>query len=641
MKVKKELALLLSGAMLTQLCACGGTPATESTQPTGTEEPSVTEFIPGTYEGTATSIGGTITLNVTFDKEKVTNVESVKMSDTRYVFEQAFSDIVPAILEGQTLNVDTVSGATYSSYAILTAVKNAAEQAGAAEVLKSAPAYTKAVKTDFETESDVLVIGAGLSGLTAALSAQEAGAKVTILEKLDVVGGSSMLSEGSFVGTTEESSVEKAIKNLEVTAEYLPTEHTLDMEKITATMNTLPEAHTWLKDTFSNNGFVPYGDNGMLINPDDGMMLVTYIKDFYRGDGNGGTVNTVDDRWNLDCTLVMSSADNGYHGADYVLKVLVNQFLENGGTIYTATPATELLTDTNGGVIGAKAEHNGEELTFTADSVILACGGAGRNTELLIERDQEDETYACIGDTGDAITMGVAIGAAVYEDQRILTNSGRIYPINLYDGVAYSQTPFSSIYVDDDGNRQVAEDVWMTLIHGVFRTEGRDHYWSIANADVLNDCVVEYGAADIYGMNMLELVESRLDTYSKYYVKADTIEELAEKLNMPDLPATLEKYNESARNGVDEFGKTEEYLKEMSEGPYYAVYATQYGPGTCGGVVTDAECHVLSEDGAVIPNLYAVGEASNGGFFTEAYMCTHMLGICLTTGRIAGQNAVK
>lgn len=104
----------------------------------------------------------------------------------------------------------------------------------------------------------------------------------------------------------------------------------------------------------------------------------------------------------------------------------------------------------------------------------------------------------------------MAVGAAVYEDQRILTNNGRIYPVNLYNGVAYSQTPSTSMYVDDEGCRQVAEDVWMTLIHGVFRTDGRDHYWSVANKDVLNNSVLQYGPAGLEGMNMAELVEQRV-----------------------------------------------------------------------------------------------------------------------------------
>ena len=484
-------------------------------------------------------------------------------------------------------------------------------------------------KTDYDTAADVVVIGSGLSGMVSALTAQEAGAKVTVIEKLDIIGGSSGLSEGSIAGSTNADDNARILPNLEVVSEFLPTKYALNTDKITSTANALAEAHTWLYTALSEGGMAEEGE----------CVLVPYTANFYVGENVDKSVNTDDDRWNLIATGIFPMKANSYHGADYMIKLLAKRFTDNGGTIYTATTATKLITNGDGAVTGVEAETDGGTVTFDAGAVVLACGGSGRNTDNLIERDRGDETYACIGATGDALTLGQGAGAAVYEDQRILTNSGRIYPINLFNGVAYSQTPFTSMYVDDSGNRRCAEDIWMTLIHACFFTEGRDHYWSVANAAVLDSEVLKYGSADIAGMNMLELVESRLEDYPDYYVKADTIEELGEKLNMPNLAGTLAAYNAGCESGEDEFGKTAPYMISMDEGPYYAIYATLYGPGTQGGVVSDGECRVLDTNGSAIAGLYVAGEASNGGFFTEAYMCTHMLGICLGTGRIAGANA--
>lgn len=150
-----------------------------------------------------------------------------------------------------------------------------------------------------------------------------------------------------------------------------------------------------------------------------------------------------------------------------------------------------------------------------------------------------------------------------------------------------------------------------------------------------------YGDPALVGTPMLEIVESRLSDYSKYYIKADTLEELADKLNMPKLVETMQTYNEGCKQGTDKFKKRSDQMIAMDEGPFYAIYNELIGIGTVGGVVSDAECQVLRVDGSVIPGLYAAGEASNHAYFNESYQGSFAIAICLSAGQIAAQNAVS
>ncbi len=188
-------ALLLAGAMLAGLTACT---SPEAASPAPEQSPAAEEKVSGTFEGTATGFHGPVTVQVTLTDGAITNVAVTEHGESEGVSDYSISETPKRILEAQSWNVDALTGATYSSNAVKYAAKTAIEASGAAgldaEVHMAQPA-------DETLEADVVVVGAGLAGLSAAYEADKAGAKVIVLEKLDRLGGSSVTSGGIVYGT--------------------------------------------------------------------------------------------------------------------------------------------------------------------------------------------------------------------------------------------------------------------------------------------------------------------------------------------------------------------------------------------------------------------------------------------------------
>ena len=136
----------------------------------------------GTYESSAQGMDGTVSISVTVEGGAIATIEVLEDNETAGVGDKALEIIPGCVIENQSLAVDSVAGANISSAAIKVAIADAITQAGgdAAEWRKREVAVDKA---DAEYEYDVVVVGAGLAGLTAALSAELAGAKVALLEK--------------------------------------------------------------------------------------------------------------------------------------------------------------------------------------------------------------------------------------------------------------------------------------------------------------------------------------------------------------------------------------------------------------------------------------------------------------------------
>lgn len=576
-----------------------------------------------TVTGVGNGIGGEMQLAVTFDGEQITAIETVSMQDTKGVYDQAMEKISAEVLAGQTLNVDTVAGATMSSRGILAALKDAAGQVGLLEKLEGADKAERSIGGAYVTEADVIVVGAGLAGVSAAMNAAGNGAKVVLLEKQDVIGGSSILAVGAFNGGTD-GSINMTALLTEAASLNGGSAEDIDLVKIAATEAEVPAALAWMNGRLYLGGVTLYSWNAY-----------AYL------DCAGIAPQVEGSPWNISASIGVDMETKQLVACDGLFSVLRQQLeADENIHLYYETPAVELVTDAAGAVTGVVAEHNGERVTFTAPSVILACGGAGANPSLLRAEDQGDIIYTARGATGDAQLMAEKVGAANFGPQHLLTNAARLYPIDLYHSEAETQLLFSGMFVDDSGVRRIREDALNCIVHGAYLGEGQDHLYWIVNESILKNNVVPYGGAEIVGRNYLEVVNERCEQYGKYYVKADTIEELAEKMNMPELVDTFKRYNEGCIAGQDEMEKRADYLADMNEGPYYCVYAYLVGPGTIGGVVTDGRTRALRADGSVIPGLYVVGEASNGAFFTETYICTDMLSIALTTGRIAAQEAV-
>lgn len=548
----------------------------------------------GTYEGEGSGIGGTVKVAVTVSENEIEKVEVLEHSETAGICDPAIERLPAEIVRKQSLAVDTVAGATITSKAILAAAEGALTAAGAdIEALKT-PAEEEAVPGQtIEKTVDVVVLGAGGAGVAAAIEAYDAGASVTLLEKMPQIGGTTATSQG-MIGAyeskfTKERDVhytfEEMYGNLMNNASYR-----LDPELTRVTIEQSGETIDWMAERLGMSFYdviVGYGPLQM-------MHLV---------EGAGGAMKTA-----------METALAG-----------------SGVELMLETRATEILMNEDGSVRGVKATCGADTVIIYAKAVVVATGGYANNPELTVRLDPEKGGTWGIGfpgATGDGLIMASNVGAAlthtgdmmcVLKDYEIMSeHEGTSATASVSSFISRNNT----VLLAADGKRFVNEkDIgYMTqkLNSPVFDQMHRDglgYVWAISDKASLDAKGVKRG----------------LDME---FITADTFEELAEKMGLDaaTVAETLNNYNLYCETGHDpEFGRL---LLEKLEAPYCAVKVVPCEIITYGGIARNVNAEVIRADGTVIPGLYTAGEASAN----SAYM-----GFTLTNaygwGRIAGAGA--
>jgi fumarate reductase flavoprotein subunit len=628
MKKKNVLAsLLLAGAMF--LTACGG--SASSTSAAG--------GVSGSFTGTAKGMGE-VSVTLTLTDNVITDCTAKGDEETPGIGSVVIEQFPGEVVEGNTINLDSISGATITSNAFVEAAKAALTEAG----LNPDDYMAKADKTaNGETvsyDADVVVIGAGGAGMTAAMTAADAGQKVVILESQAMVGGNSARATGGMNAAKtvyqDENEFDQAAgveKTLATAAEKYA-----DNETITALAKTVSEQ--WAAYQANPTG---YFDSVELMELDTmvggkGINDPELVKTLCEGtadaidwlDENGITLHNVSSFGGASVKRIhrpVNEEGKVVSVGAYMIPLLQENCEKRGIDIVLNTTVDTILTDANGAAVGVSGtDKDGNTVVVNAKSVILATGGFGANLDMVTQYKPELAgfmTTNAAGAQGQGIEMATAIGAGTVDMDQI-----QIHPTveaNTAALITEGLRGDGAILVNANGERFVDEVGTRDVVSAAEIAQPGSYSWLI----------VDQAMAD---------ASSVIQGYIKkgYTKTGATYEELAKELDVD--PAafanTMETWNSyvEAKNDPD-FGRTS-FANPLNNGPYYAIKVTAGVHHTMGGVTINSATEVLKEDGTVIPGLFAAGEVTGGVHGANRLGGTAVADF-VVFGRIAGESAAN
>ena len=628
MKKKNVLAsLLLAGAMF--LTACGG--SASSTSAAG--------GVSGSFTGTAKGMGD-VSVTLTLTDNVITDCTAKGDEETPGIGSVVIEQFPGEVVEGNTINLDSISGATITSNAFVEAAKAALTEAG----LNPDDYMAKADKTaNGETvsyDADVVVIGAGGAGMTAAMTAADAGQKVVILESQAMVGGNSARATGGMNAAKtvyqDENEFDQAAgveKTLATAAEKYA-----DNETITALAKTVSEQ--WAAYQANPTG---YFDSVELMELDTmvggkGINNPELVKTLCEGtadaidwlDENGITLHNVSSFGGASVKRIhrpVNEEGKVVSVGAYMIPLLQENCEKRGIDIVLNTTVDTILTDANGAAVGVSGtDKDGNTVVVNAKSVILATGGFGANLDMVTQYKPELAgfmTTNAAGAQGQGIEMATAIGAGTVDMDQI-----QIHPTveaNTAALITEGLRGDGAILVNANGERFIDEVGTRDVVSAAEIAQPGSYSWLI----------VDQAMAD---------ASSVIQGYIKkgYTKTGATYEELAKELDVD--PATfantMETWNSyvEAKNDPD-FGRTS-FANPLNNGPYYAIKVTAGVHHTMGGVTINSATEVLKEDGTVIPGLFAAGEVTGGVHGANRLGGTAVADF-VVFGRIAGESAAN
>ena len=607
--MKKCIKTLLSLLMVTSLAACGSsTSQTES------------GLKAGTFTGVSSNgMGGDVEVAVTFTSEKIEKIEVTKQNETPGKSDPAIEKIPQAIVENQSVKVDTVSGATVTSKAIIEAVTNAIQESGNDVSQFEKEIEQKTSDEVVELNATVVIAGAGAAGYTAALTAYDEGAEsVIVVEKEGTVGGNAIVS-GAFVENTNEELRPENNDGYTATIEAvlaagpqndgekaLWDQLVKDYEDYKASGTTkVFDSDTWFAIDLARIQGEEASDTSfqeMLRDFDDWFADKTGAK---WKSPTAGIVGYSWPRW--------SSVEGYYSGVGFFHYYDEWIKKENANIkIMTDTPMTDLIVNDDGAVTGLVATgKDGTTYKITAEKgVIIATGGYAANTEMVKETDgiwgdalsEDIITTNSSGDTGDGLLIAEKYGAVLLGMENTM-----LFPladVKTGSTEAIVGTTASALIVNKEGKRFVDETKDRYTISGAMlnQTDKLGYIISSSENCLINDGKTQ-GGVDV----------EKMLTNGELY-QADSLEELASLagIDYNALKETIETYNKSCETYVDEeFGRTTfEPNSAIGEGPYYAYPCTPASHITMGGVLVTPNAEVLNSDNEIIEGLYAAGEVT-------------------------------
>ena len=601
-------------------------------------------YTEGTYTAQAQGNNGPVTVSVTFSADAITEVAVTEHAETPGLSDRPIEEIPAAIVAHQSLGVDTISGATNTSNAILTAVADCVAQAGGdAEALKAVEVEAAPVE-DIEATYDVVVVGGGGAGLTAAITAAQQGAEVILIEKAGSLGGNTLIAGQGFNASDPERQA-----NTEM-SEALITELKSYLELDPADFGAFAEVLETVKAQI--NEYLASGSTTLFDSPEL-HMLHTYMGG--KRTGLDGTViepdlelartfatnaldalewaESIGAEWNDTTSTILGAMWPRSHGLSNgnIITILTDAATAEGVEILTDTRGNELIVE-DGRITGVKATTSaGANVTLHANSgVVLATGGFSANAPMVAEynnywpglSDTMPSTNAPTI-TGDGIIMAQEVGADLtgMGFAQLMPSS---HPVDgsLFSGIWGSAE--TQVFVNKEGKRYVNEYAERDVLSKAALEQTDGIFYIICDNKIAKD-------ADVEGMEAAGNV-----------VVADTLEELAEKLEIPvdTFVAEIERYNSFVdAQKDDDFGKPL-FGEKIDEAPFVATPRSPALHHTMGGVKIDTDTHVLSTEGTPIPGLYAAGEVT-GGLHAGNRLGGNAMTDFLVFGRIAGENAAN
>ena len=559
---------------------------------------------PVTSEGTGVGKHGDVTVAVTFDNGKIQDIKVLKEKENPVLAQKVYKDLRSDIIASNSTDLDDISGATFSSKGLKQAVEDAAKNAGINLSKGDKKAIKKVEKAMPKVNNyDVVVVGAGGAGFSAAITAKNAGANVVLLEKMPAVGGNSLISGAEMnvaknwvqpkLGINDDS------PELHAQDTFKGGDKKGDMKVINVMTHNALDAAKWCKDYI-----------GVNFEPDNLF--------FFGGHSRKRAL-----------------IPEGHTGTEFISKFM-HKAEELGIPVITNMKMVDLIKNAEGRVVGVKAEMNGQEYTFNAKGgVVLATGGFGANAQMVKKYnpkiDERFKTTDAPGSTGEALYMAEKAGAQ-------LVNMGYIQTYPICDPISgvielIADARFDgALMLNQDAKRFVEElDRRDVLSHAILKQPG-GYCWVLWNDNI--------GKIS----NTVKTHTNEYEAFTKQGIMktCEDLKCIADFTKMPydQLVKTIDRVNTMTGKGNDKDFNHRSGLMDMSQGKYYVIKAVPSTHHTMGGIRINEKAQALTADGKVIPGLWAAGEVTGVTHGTNRLGGNAYTDI-IVFGRIAGQAAAQ
>lgn len=559
---------------------------------------------PVTTQGTGVGKHGDVTVAVTFDSGKIKDIKIVKQQENPVLAAKVFTDLKQHVIDTNSVQLDAISGATFSSKGFLDAVADAAKKAGVTLSKADKKAIKKVVKTlPKESTYDVVVIGAGGAGFSAAIEAKNAGANVVLLEKMPAVGGNSLISGAEMNAAKNWVQPKLGINDdspeLHAEDTYKGGDMKGDMNVIKVMTHNALDAAKWCRDYLG----VRFEDDNLF---------------FFGGHSRKRALIPV-----------------GHTGTEFITKFQAKAD-ELGIPVITNMKAEELIKDKSGRVVGVKATMNGASYTFNAKGgVVLATGGFGANPEMVKKYnpkiDERFKTTDAPGTTGEALYMAERAGAQ-------LVNMGYIQTYPICDPISgvielIADARFDgAIMLNQEGKRFVEELQRRDVLSEAILKQTGGYCWVLWNDKIgsISNTVKEH--------------PTEYEAFTKQGIMAtcDDLKCVADFTKIPfdSLKGAVNRVSSMTGKGNDKDFNHRSGLVDMTQGKYYVIKAVPSVHHTMGGVRINEKAQALTAEGKAIPGLWAAGEVTGVTHGTNRLGGNAYTDI-IVFGRIAGKAAAE